>query len=465
MKGMTLEAMAKACHGTLIGANEMRYLNALGIVIDSRKVHAGYVFVAIKGDHSDGHDFIEQVFDDGALAVVSEKPLDLPGKPYILVESTRQALGDFAALYRSLLDIKVVGISGSVGKTSTKEMIASVLQQKYIVHKTEGNHNNEIGLPLTIFKLKEEHQVAVLEMGISEFGEMHRLASIARPDIAVITNIGLCHLETLKDRDGILKAKTEMFDRLQENASIVLNGDDDKLCTVADVHGKEPIFYGIKPEKPASAAYGEKTTYADNIQNLGLEGIMLDIHTKENNFTAQIPIPGEHNVYNALAAATVGKLVGLSDDEIKSGIEQVHMIDGRTNMIHVNGKTVIDDCYNANPVSMKAALDVISTATGRTIAVLGDMNELGEDRCALHYDVGAYLATKDIDVLFCTGELSRELAKAVREHSQTCEVHEFDSKNALIKELLSFLREGDAVLVKASHSMGFSDVVEAVITT
>ena len=465
MKGMTLDAMAKACHGKLIGANAMQFLNAEGIVIDSRKIHTGYVFVALKGERSDGHDFIEQVFNDGALAVVSEKPLELPGKPYILVESTRQALGDLAALYRSLLDIKVVGISGSVGKTSTKEMIASVLRQKYLVHKTEGNYNNEIGLPLTIFKIKEEHQVAVLEMGISEFQEMHRLASIARPDIAVITNIGLCHLSTLKDRNGILKAKTEMFDHLRENASVVLNGDDDRLCTISKVQGKAPVFYGIETEKPNSAVYDEKTIYADKIQNQGLEGIQLDIHIEGDSFVAHIPIPGAHNVYNALAATAVGKLMGLTNDEIKSGIEQVQMIDGRTNMIHVNGKTVIDDCYNANPVSMKAALDVISTASGRTIAVLGDMNELGEDKRMLHYDVGTYLAAKNIDVLFCTGELSKELAKAVREHSQTCEVHEFDSKYELMKDLLPFLQEGDAVLVKASHFMGFSDVVEAIITT
>lgn len=465
MKGMTLDAMAKACHGKLIGGNAMQFLNALGIVIDSRKIHAGYVFVALKGERSDGHDFIEQVFNDGALAVVSEKYLDIPGKPYILVESTHQALKDLAALYRSMLDIKVVGISGSVGKTSTKEMIASVLQQKYCVHKTEGNYNNEIGLPLTIFKMEEEHQVAVLEMGISEFQEMHRLAAIARPDVAVITNIGLCHLETLKDRDGILKAKTEMFDHLQENAAVVLNGDDDKLCTVANVQGKEPAFYGIGTKKPDDAGYMEKTVYADNIQNLGLSGIQLDIHMKEESFSAHIPIPGTHNVYNALAAAAVGKIMGLTNDEIRSGIEQVQMIDGRTNMIHVNGKIVIDDCYNANPVSMKAALDVISTASGRTIAVLGDMNELGEEKKYLHYEVGIYLAAKNIDVLFCTGELSKELAKAVREHSQTCEVYEFESKYKMIGELLRFLREGDAILVKASHFMGYSDVVEAIITT
>ena len=217
MKDMTLDAMAKACRGQLCGANTMQFLNARGIVIDSRMVQDDYVFVAIKGERTDGHRYIEQVFADGALAVVTEQPLTI-SKPYILVDSTRQALKDLAAFYLSRLDVKVVGISGSVGKTSTKEMIASVLSRKYQVHKTKGNFNNEIGLPLTIFKLEETHQAAVLEMGISDFGEMHRLAAVAQPDIAVLTNIGMSHLKTLGSRDGILKAKTEMFDHLRGDA-------------------------------------------------------------------------------------------------------------------------------------------------------------------------------------------------------------------------------------------------------
>ena len=205
MRNMTLEAMAGACHGQLAGANEMQYLNAEGIVIDSRMVQEGYVFVAIRGERSDGHDFIDKAFADGALGVICERRPEAPKGPYILVESTLQALKDLAAFYLRQMDITVVGITGSVGKTSTKEMIASVLSQKYHVHKTEGNQNNEIGLPLTVFKIREKHQVAVLEMGISDFHEMGRLAAIARPDIGVITNIGLSHLKKLESRDGIFK--------------------------------------------------------------------------------------------------------------------------------------------------------------------------------------------------------------------------------------------------------------------
>lgn len=463
MKGMTLDAMAKACHGQLLGANDMRFLNAQGIVIDSRKMQEDYVFVAIRGERTDGHEYISQVFADGALAVICERPLNIH-KPYILVQSTKQALMDLAALYLSQLDITVVGITGSVGKTSTKEMIASVLSQKYNVHKTEGNLNNEIGLPLTIFKITEQHQVAVLEMGISDFGEMHRLASAARPDVAVITNIGLSHLKDLKSRDGILKAKTEMFEHLHENAAVILNGDDDKLSTIGQVQGREPVFYGIGQEKPHTAVYAEKAVYAEDIEIMGLQGVHLTIHCGGDIIKAQIPIPGRHCAYNALAAAAVGKQLGLTNDEIRAGIEQIHTIDGRTNLIQTNNMTIIDDCYNANPISMKASIDVLATASGRTIAVLGDMGDLGEEEHEMHYDVGRHLAQKGIRVLFCAGALSEDIARAAREHNPECEVHAFAGRDEMLAELLPFLQEGDAVLVKASHFMEFPLVVESIIT-
>ncbi len=456
MKDMTLDAMAKACRGQLCGANTMQFLNARGIVIDSRMVQDDYVFVAIKGERTDGHRYIEQVFADGALAVVTEQPLTI-SKPYILVDSTRQALKDLAAFYLSRLDVKVVGISGSVGKTSTKEMIASVLSRKYQVHKTKGNFNNEIGLPLTIFKLEETHQVAVLEMGISDFGEMHRLAAVAQPDIAVLTNIGMSHLKTLGSRDGILKAKTEMFDHLRDDACVILNGDDDLLCTLTQVNGKPPVFYGI-------GASRHKQAYASDIENLGLRGIRLTIHLADEAIRVRIPIPGEHNVYNALAAAAVGRQLGLTNEEIKDGIENARTIDGRTNLIETRNMTVIDDCYNANPLSMKASIDVLATALGRTIAVLGDMGDLGQDERSLHYEVGRHLAEKGIDILFCAGTLSHETARAVREHNPGCTVYEYDKRDDMVKELLPFLQEGDSVLVKASHFMEYADVVEAIIT-
>ncbi len=460
MKNMTLENIEKACGGRYIGTEAEKKTEVLGVVIDSRQVGSGYLFVAIPGEKVDGHKFIPDVFAKGAAAVLSEQQLEDPAGPYILVESTTKALRDLAEYYRKSLDIKVVGITGSVGKTSTKEMIASVLSEKYKVLKTEGNYNNEIGLPLTIFKIRAEHEVAVLEMGISEFGEMHRLATMANPDICVITNIGLCHLENLKTRDGILKAKTESFAHLKKDGIAILNGDDDKLSTIRQVGDKEPVFYGME-EKMEYREDAKKSVYATGVENLGLYGMQARIHTPEGERDVRIPIPGEHNVYNALAATAVGLSLGLSLDQISSGILKAKTIGGRTNLLNTGSMTVIDDCYNANPVSMKASIDVLATAEGRKIAVLGDMGELGENEKKLHYEVGEYLAKKEIDVLFCAGELSEEIAKAAQKESKTCEVYYFKTRDALLEQLLPFLKKGDTVLVKASHFMEYPKIVKA----
>lgn len=462
MKNMTLENIEKACGGRYIGTEAEKKTEVLGVVIDSRQVESGYLFVAIPGEKVDGHKFIPDVFAKGAAAVLSEQQLENPAGPYILVESTTKALRDLAEYYRKSLDIKVVGITGSVGKTSTKEMIASVLSEKYKVLKTEGNYNNEIGLPLTIFKIRAEHEVAVLEMGISEFGEMHRLATMANPDICVITNIGLCHLENLKTRDGILKAKTESFAHLKKDGIAILNGDDDKLSTIRQVGDKEPVFYGME-EKMEYREDAKKSVYATGVENLGLYGMQARIHTPEGERDVRIPIPGEHNVYNALAATAVGLSLGLSLDQISSGILKAKTIGGRTNLLNTGSMTVIDDCYNANPVSMKASIDVLATAEGRKIAVLGDMGELGENEKKLHYEVGEYLAKKEIDVLFCAGELSEEIAKAAQKESKTCEVYYFKTRDALLEQLLPFLKKGDTVLVKASHFMEYPKIVKALI--
>ena len=456
LPGMTIENITAACAGTFVGDRSLLLKEIAGAVTDSRQVEKDYLFIPIKGARVDGHDFIPQVFEKGALVVLSDHALDVPG-PYILVNSTTEAMKKIAAFYRTQLNCKVVGITGSVGKTSTKEMIASVLEQRYKVLKTEGNFNNEIGLPLTIFKIRAKHEVAVLEMGISDFGEMHRLAAMAQPDVGVITNIGLCHLENLGTRDGILQAKTEMFDHLTPGGTVILNGDDDKLSTKREVNGKPAVFYGVGEE---SAFDIQKSIYATDIQNLGLEGMRAQIHTPQGAFEAQIPIPGEHNVYNALAGTAVGLELGLTIREIAQGIAAVQTIAGRTNLLHVNGMTVIDDCYNANPVSMKASIDVLAHTSGRRIAVLGDMGELGEDEKRLHREVGEAVAKSGIDALFCTGALSKELVDAASENTD-CEVFYLETRDQLIDQLLSYVKPEDTVLVKASHFMEFPKVVEA----
>ena len=401
-----------------------------------------------------------------ALCCISERELPGESRPYIQVESSLTALKQLAAYYRQQLDIKVVGITGSVGKTSTKETIASVLAQKYKVKKTQGNFNNEIGLPLTVFTLEESDEIAVLEMGISDFGEMTRLTAIACPDVCVITNIGWCHLENLKTRDGILKAKTEIFNHMNPDGIVIVNGDDDKLSTISQVHGKRPLVFGIS---------NKDGVYADNIKSLGLDGTSFTIHgikTSDNysTFDLTVPVPGHHMVYNAMAAALVGSVLGLSSIEIERGVKNLKTIAGRNNIIKENGFTIIDDCYNANPVSMKASLDVLDTAIGRKVAILGSMFELGDNEKQMHYDVGMYLGTKDIDVLITAGDLAAQIAAGTRAYIDTnynahgCEVHDFETRDDMLKCIGHILKTGDNILIKASHGMEFTKVVEAVKT-
>jgi UDP-N-acetylmuramoyl-tripeptide--D-alanyl-D-alanine ligase len=450
MKGMTLEQIAKACNGSYIGDSQKKEACVTGITTDSRAVEDGYLFIPVKGARVDGHDFIPQVIEAGVVCCLSEKSLVEMDIPYILVKSTLQAIKDIAQYYRSILNIKVVGITGSVGKTSTKEMIASILEQKYSVLKTLGNFNNELGLPFTIFRIREE-EIAVLEMGISDFGEMHRLSKIARPDVCVITNIGDCHLENLKDRAGVLKAKTEMFDYIEEDGTIILNGDDFYLAGIKEVKGITPQFFGIE---------SGRDIYADEIVNKGLGGMACRLHIGRQSINVHISIPGNHMIYNALAGACVGHALGMDLDLIKKGIECLEPVGGRNNILHTEKLVIVDDCYNANPVSMKASIDVLANALGRKTAILGDMFELGENEIALHESVGIYAAEQNIDVIICVGKLSEYMALAAKKQKNSSQIIYVKDRDELLENLSRYVEKGDTVLVKASHGMHFEKVVE-----
>ena len=451
MKNLTLENIAKVCGGVYVGSPEKKEQEVQGIVTDSRKVEEGFLFVPIKGARVDAHDFIDGVMEKGALCTLTERELGEKSFPYIKVNSSLQAVKDIAEFYLKQLSIPVVGITGSVGKTSTKEMIAAVLEEKHNVLKTKGNFNNELGVPLTVFGLRPDHEIAVLEMGISDFGEMHRLAKIARPDTCVITNIGLCHLEFLKSRDGILKAKTEIFDFLESDGHVILNGDDDKLITVRDVKGIKPLFFGVD---------NHQGVWADEIESKGLKGISCQIHAGEESFKVLIPIPGRHMVYNALAGTAVGLTYGMNMEEIKKGIESLQSLSGRFHIIETGNRTIVDDCYNANPVSMKASLDVLQDALGRRVAILGDMGELGKEEVEMHREVGVYAAARDIDKIICVGELAGDMAEAARLAAPTKDIVHFAEKESLLEALPEMIRDGDTILVKASHFMEFEKVVE-----
>ena len=452
MKNITIQKIAEVCAGTIYGKewiNEEK-TEAAGVVLDSRLLKEGYVFIATKGEKVDGHKFIPSVFEKGALAVICEDvPQEITG-PCIQVENSFTALKQLAAFYRQQLDVTVVGITGSVGKTSTKEFVAGVLETKYQVWKTQGNFNNEVGLPLTVLQLRDKHEIAVLEMGISDFGEMHRLSEIAKPDICVLTNIGQCHLEFLGDRDGVLKAKTEIFDFLNPNGMIFVNGDDDKLVTLKEKWKDRLICFGRNQSNDV---------YAINEVSKGLLGSTMDIVGAMEVEGVQIPLPGEHMVLNALAAAAVAKHLKLSLDEIKQGIKTVKAVSGRSNLIPYEDFVLIDDCYNANPISMKAAVDLLQSANGRKVAVLGDMFELGEEEGKLHYEVGEYAKNK-VDVLICVGKLAKEIYQgALADNTANQNLLYLSDKEEVYKHLKEIIKPQDTILLKASHGMGFADIV------
>ena len=503
MRNMTLINMAEACGGRLVlprewgesgeaypsghagaveagassddGPAAVLAAEAAGVVLDSRQVEKGFVFIAARGERVDGHRFIPEVFEKGALGVVCEKlPEDAAG-PCILVEDSFRALQRIGEFYRCQLPVTVVGITGSVGKTSTKEFIASVLAQRFHVHKTQGNYNNEVGVPLTVLSMPEDTQTAVLEMGINHFGEMSRLSRIARPDICVMTNIGQCHLEFLGSRQGILKAKSEIFDFMKEDGFVCVNGDDDMLSSIREVKGRRPVSFGLDGR-------AENDLYATDIKSLGLLGSEAVIHVRpgffsrdissaaslfdrekekeEWSFPVRIPLPGGHMVYNALAAAAVGLHLGLTAEEIAEGIARVEGVSGRSHIVKAGDKLLIDDCYNANPVSMEAAIDLLGQAEGRRVAVLGDMFELGKEERALHARVGRYATEHGVDCLICVGELSRSMYEEAQRAGGLGGLVYFPDRESLLQELESLLLPGDTVLIKASHGMGFERVVE-----
>lgn len=445
MKKLTLREIAHSCKGKLFGDKSITIDR---IETDSRNVEKNTLFAAIPGARADGHDFIKDCRKKGMACALCEKVPDCD-TPYILVKSTLQALKDIAEYYRSLFTIPIIGVTGSVGKTSTKEMIYSVLSQKYDVHKTQGNFNNELGVPLTLFKLEEHHEAAVIEMGINSFGEMSRLGKIVKPDYEVFTCIGDCHLEKLIDRDGVYKAKTEMIDFLQPDGTVFYNGDDDKLIRIKD-SPVNSISFGL---------FDGNDYYASNIKNNLTEGVNCSIFLKSgNSLDVSIPAIGDFMVTNALCASAIGEKLGLSPEQIKKGIESFKNVGSRSNVIDTGYITIIDDCYNANPTSVKASIDTLSRFKERTVAIIGDMKELGNDEIKLHSDTGKYIFNKKIGLLICAGPLSRHMAESYPDSVY------FEDTDKCAFSVSSYIEKGDIVLVKASHSMHFEKIVEKLKT-
>ncbi len=452
---LELQAVIQAVGGRCLnpdrlGGHIIRHINT-----DSRQIDKFSLFVPLKGDRFDGHKFISQVFDQGAAATLTEECIVQDDRLCtIWVKDTKEALLKLAAYYRSLFEIPVIAVTGSVGKTSTKEIIAAVLSAKFNVHKTEGNYNNEIGLPLTLFKLNKTHQVAVLEMGMNHFGEIHNLSMTAHPQIAVITNIGTSHIENLGSREGILKAKLEILDGLDDKGLLVINGDNDMLKTVKGMPYKT-IYYGMSHH----SAY-----YAENIKS-DKESTVADIFTPNEKYSIKINALGEHMVYNSLAAVAIAEHLGLTKDEIVNGLASY--VPSKMRM-HIqtfsNRVTVMDDTYNASPDSMHAALKVLKNYPGakRIIAVLGDMLEMGDYAVSLHQEVGRYACEAEIDILYAVGTLARHIYEGAVDTSSVLKVMYFHTKEEFLKNVDSLIRSEDTVLFKASRGMHFEELVEAV---
>lgn len=449
MKPINIGEVCTAVGGNILGGSKEGVITS--ITTDSRKIEKGCLFIPLEGERFDGHDFINQAFEKGAVCCLSHKDIETNGT-IIKVKDTRKALLDLASYYRGLFDIKVCAITGSVGKTTTKDMIYSVLSQKYNTLKTQGNFNNDIGLPLTIFNLEESHEVAVFEMGMNNFGELSRLTAVGRPDVAVITNVGVSHIENLGSREGILKAKCEIFEGLKKDGTAVLNADNDMLSTLKGKEKFNTIWFGIEDKSGF---------YAENIEENGIEGVKCTIHAGEDVFDVNISMPGGHMVLNALAATAVGKTFGLNKDEIKKGIESFSPTGMRMEISKIPfGLTLINDAYNANPVSTKAAIDVLAKTTGVKTAVLGDMFELGEYGPSLHYEVGEYAAQKGIDNIVCIGGISENMFKGASKNKKDG-VYYYKSLDDFFENgIKNILIKDSTVLIKASHSMQFEKIAE-----
>ena len=450
MTGLNLITVAAACGGNYVGDSALATREPNEIVIDSRLVQEGNLFCALPGENVDGHKFVSMAFDKGAYACLVTHVPEGETRPCIVVEDVVEAMGDIAAAYRATLQIPIVGITGSVGKTTMKEMIASILEQKFAVLKTDKNYNNHMGVPMTLSRINPEHRVAVVEMGINHFGEMEYLAKIVRPNVAVFTNIGRCHLEYLGDRYGVLLAKTEMMPYIKPYGSVFVCGDDNLLAHY-EYAGLETFTFGTSEDS---------IFHAENVVVHGKEGTTCDIVCFDRRIPVTIRAYGKHMILAALGAAAVCMNFGMSDADIAAGIAAYQPVGGRAAVIETEKLTIINDCYNANPDSMKSAIESLAMCPGRKVAVLGDMYELGTESVNMHREMGEVCAKEGIHKLITCGELGADIAQAAKEAGMTDVTH-FADRESLAACICELVQQGDYVLVKASHGLHLEAVVDA----
>ncbi len=458
---LTLKQIAEACCGVLEHCDGNFAVSE--ILTDSRKICEGALFVALRGEKFDGHDFVESTFEKGAAACVVDKEFrNTSENAVIVVEDTYKALRDIATYYRNRFEIPSVAITGSVGKTSTKDMVSCVLANQYNVLKTEGNFNNEIGLPLTAFRLDSSVDIAVFEMGMSGFGEISRLTHIASPETAIITNIGMSHIEHLGSQENILKAKLEIIEDMPHgDGTVILNGDDLFLQTVVGTLKYETLTYGIENEKC--------DVVATNIRK-NSEGTVFDVKIEGVSYRVCVNVPGVHHVYNALAAILTGLKYNMTVAAIVDGISKFQPQGMRQNIEKLNRFVIIKDCYNASPTSMKSGLEVLSVALPldneqpcRRVAVLADMLELGDYSEKAHYDVGAMVAEYNVGCFVAIGPHCHVMAQGAAENGMDdAMIYTFENNKSAKEKIMDILKANDVILFKGSRGMKLEEVADFV---
>lgn len=446
MSPCTVAALCAAVGGKLLSGDSAAVVT--GVTTDSRAASDGQLFIPLTGERFDGHAYIDGALSAGAAGCLTARVPETmqPGKFYIQVADTRLALKALAAWYRSRFTLPVVQITGSAGKTTTKEMVAAVLSRRYDTLKTQANFNNDIGTPLTLLGLAPQHQAAVIETGMNHFGEIRYLGEMVRPDIAVITNVGDAHIENLGNtRQGILQAKCEIFENLAPDGIAVLNGDDPLLDTVT------------LPQAILRCGRGEGCSVrVTDVDDRGIEGIACTVTTAKDSYRLMTASPGGFMIYPMAMAAAIGEALGLTEEEIAAGVAAYVPTGSRMHIIRLpEGRLLIDDCYNANPQAMTEALRLLAvTQTRRRAAVLGDMGELGELTVSAHRAIGALTGELHLDSVIAIGEKARDIASAAPNAQW------FPSVEDALPAVRAAFTGGTAMLVKASHAMHFENIVK-----
>lgn len=457
VKELRLTDLANVTNGILEDTEPTQKVKR--ICIDSRKVMEGDLFVAIDGERFDGHDFVAEAYKKGCTAVLVHKETEDSQEkiPMIRVKDTLDALQQMAKYYVSLFDIPIVAVTGSTGKTSTKEMIAAVLSQKYNIIKNVGNYNNHIGLPLSVFNIEDEHGVAIFEMGMSALGEIDLLASIVKPDIGVITNIGLSHIENLGSQENILKAKMEITNYFDGKSKLIINYDDQYLRLVDESLSEFEII------KIGTDKNSDFTIY--NHLNLGENGIEYDIKVQSASHHIRLNVPGEHNVYNASLALAVGQMLNVDINQAIKGLKEYSGYDMRLNILNASHEMkILNDVYNASPDSMKAALDTLVSIKGnRHIAILSNMLEMGSFAEKYHFEIGEYAVKNGVDIIIAVGDDAKNIAEGAKSHATNQSIYHFSSNEALIKKIGNILGPADIILVKGSRGMKMEMIVNHIL--